>query len=135
MQDLYAPDPPGSDRPTGLALAERLARRHPGEDWIAALAKGAVMSRGELEGILASDEPAPPPILSAAAELEELLRRPDPQGQDDVFEARTNDVAAPIEVDAEAGLTTVASPKPHPSKSNSPNEMGVRKEDYQNDEI
>jgi hypothetical protein len=128
------PRPEGS-APTGLALAERLARRHPAEDWVAALAKGAVMSRIEVEAALASDQPAPPRILAAVDALERMLQPPDPQGQDDVFEARTNDRDATMEVDAEAGLTNVPSPKPHPSRSDSPHSMGERKEDYQNDGI
>ena len=120
---------------TGRSLAEWLASRHPGEDWIAALAKGAVMNRPDIEAILASDEAAPPAIIEAAQNLEAMLQPPNPAGQDDIFEARTNDDQAVMEVDGEAGLNTVPSSKPHPSKSNSPDEMGERKEDYQNDGI
>ncbi len=119
----------------GRSLADLLARRHPGEDWIAALAKGAVMSRPDVEAILASDDPAPPAILEAASSLEAMLQPPDPYGQDDIFEARTNDDQAVMEVDGEAGLTNVPSSKPHPSRSNSRHEMGERKEDCQNDGI
>ncbi len=39
-----------------------------------------------------------------------------------------------MEVDGEAGLQIVPSPKPHPSRSNSRHEQGVRPEDHENNE-
>ncbi len=119
---------------TGPHLAAALAERHPHEDWLAALAKGAVMSRGDVKRILLSEAPLPQAILDAVVDLERMLIPPDPSGTDDLFEARTNDGDARMEVDGEAGLHTVPSPKPHPSRSNSLYEQGVREEDRENND-
>ncbi len=119
---------------TGPDLAAALTERHPGEDWLAALAKGAVMSRGDVSRILLSGEPLPQTILDAVIQLEQTLTPPDPSRTDDVFAARTNDGDARMEVDGEAGLHTNPSPKPHPSQSNSLHEQGVRKDEYENNE-
>lgn len=130
MADDGAPssDPLPQD---GRGLADALARRYPADDWLAALAKGAVMSRGDVEAHLLSAEPMPSAILEAAAQLDELLRPP--EAGDHVFAAETNDEAAAIETDAEAGLHVLPGPKQHPSRSNSPDEMGQREGDYQYD--
>lgn len=119
---------------TGPALAAALTERHPHEDWLAALAKGAVMSRGDVERILTTEAPLPQTILDAVIDLENTLTPPDPAGADDLFEARTNDTDAMMEVDGEAGLQTVPSPKPHPSRSNSLHEQGVREKDHENND-
>ncbi len=120
---------------TGPHLAAALTERHPHEDWLAALAKGAVMSRGDVEQILMSEAPLPQTILDAVLDLEQTLAPPDPSGADDLFEARTNADDAMMEVDGEAGMQTVPSPKPHPSRSNSLHEQGVREEDHENNDI
>lgn len=135
MQEDRSPLPSGHEAIDGTSLASTLARRHPDEDWLAALAKGAVMSRCDVERILESSDPVPPMILEAAAAIDRTLQPPDPSSSDDVFEAKTNDQDAQFEVDSEAGLTNLPSPKPHPSRSDSPDAMGVRKDDRQNNEI
>jgi len=135
MQTPFDPPPLDTGAASGPELAAALSRRHPNDDWLAALAKGAVMNRGDVEEILRSDAPPPQQIIDAVTALETVLRPPDPEARDDVFEAQTNAQDAVMEVDGEAGLQTVASPKPHPSRSNSPDEQGVREGDYQNNEI
>jgi len=118
---------------TGAELVAMLSSRHPDVDWLAALAKGAVMSRADVEDMLSGPAPLPAVLIDAASDLDRTIVPGDPTARDDVFGAQTNDADSPMEVDAEAGLTTVPSSKPHPSRSNSLNEMGERTEDYQND--
>ncbi len=119
---------------TGTDLAATLAARYPREDWLAALAKGAVMSRGDVARILHAEGPLPAVIVHAALDLEALLATPERTRGDDVFAARTNADDAMMEVDGEAGLQTVPSPKPHPSRSNSPHEQGVREGDRESND-
>ena len=135
MQMKAPPLTPNFATATGRELSLELARRYPNDDWVAALAKGAVMNRGDVERILQTEVPVSEGILEAAMNLEQTITPPDPQAQDDLFEAQTNARDAVMEVDGEAGLNMVPSPKPHPSRTNSPNEQGVRGEDYENQEI
>jgi hypothetical protein len=116
---------------TGPHVARDLSRRFPDVDWIAALAKGAVASRADVEAMLASSARLPDRILLAAEEIERHIHPGDPAAADDVFAASTNADAAPIEVDAEAGAVVLPAPKPHPSRSGSRHEMGERRAEHE----
>lgn len=122
------------DKLDGAGIADALSRRYPHDDWLAAVAKGAVVNRSEVESHLSPGVAPPESILRAIRDIERHLAPPDPTSTENVFSAQTNDDDAMMEVDGEAGMTISPSPKPHPSKSNSPNEMGVRPEDRQYDE-
>jgi hypothetical protein len=113
---------------SGAEWAILLARRHAGQDWIAAVAKGVGANRAEIEGHFRSAEPLPPDVRAAVDQLAALLAPPDPSARDDVFASSTNSDAAPIEVDAEPGVTISNPVKPTPSRSGSPHEMGVKRE-------
>ncbi len=118
----------------GAELAVALAKRYPGEDWLAALAKSAVMPRGEVERHLQASAPPPGSLLRAIEGMDAALDPPDPQATDDVFAASTNDRDAQLEVDSEAGHVVLPHPKPSPSKSNSPNELGTRTDEHMVDD-
>lgn len=111
----------------GADLAVMLAGRYPGRDWLAALAKGAVMPRADVERHMQSTYPPPGSILRAIEDLDQTLDPGDPGAGDDVFAADTNDDVARMEVDAEAGMTVSPAPKTSPSRSGSPHEMGEDK--------
>ncbi len=108
---------------TGPALALALQRRHPGRDWMAALAMAARRPRGDVERYLQEDGELPPFLREASAEVEALLRPQNGDGRDDIFAARTNDVDAPMEIDSEAGTIVQPSNKGMPSQSGSEHEM------------
>jgi hypothetical protein len=110
--------------PTGPMLARELSSRFPQEDWLAALGRGAVLPRVEVEQWLATDSPVPPALLKAAQDIERHLDLGQPGHGDHIFRARTNAPDAPMEVDAEAGMTVTPGAKMAPSKTGSPFEMG-----------
>jgi hypothetical protein len=112
----------------GASLALDCARRHPGQDWLAALAKGARMNRAEVEDHLRATTPAPRALVDAARDLDALLAPPDADASDHVFAAETNSDAAPMEVDAEAGMIVTPGEKPRPSQSGSRHEAGAKPE-------
>ncbi|MET3889182.1 hypothetical protein ABIE41_000258 [Bosea sp. OAE506] len=116
---------------TGPALALALQRRHPGRDWLAALAMAARRPRGDIERYLQEDGVLPPFLRAAAAEVATLLQSQDAATQaaaatDDVFAARTNDADAPMEIDSEAGTIVQPSSKSMPSQSGSEHEMRTK---------
>ncbi len=112
----------------GQEAAVMLARRYPGQDWLAAVAKGAVMSRGEVERHFQMSGPLPDELAAAVAEIDRHLETPDAGARDHVFAADTNDHAAAIEVDGEAGLNVVPGPQPKPARAGSVHEMGQKGE-------
>lgn len=120
--------PSPSAHSSGLELASMLAARYPDEDWLAAIAKGAVMPRADVERALQSPEPPPGSILRAIEDIDLTLTPGDPAADDHVFAARDASGAARMEVDAEAGLNVLVSPKTSPSKSGSPYEAGEDKD-------
>lgn len=111
---------------TGPALALALQRRHPGRDWMAALAMAARRPRGDVERYLQEDGELPPFLREASAEVEALLQSRTGDGRDDIFAARTNDVDAPMEIDSEAGAIVQPSNKGMPSQSGSEHEMRTK---------
>lgn len=58
---------------TGLRLARTLAHAYPDRDWIAALGRGAVMPRADIEQLLAGQGALPKALLKAADEIERHL--------------------------------------------------------------
>ena len=112
----------------GAQLVAELSQRYPDADWLAALAKGAVMSRSEVDGHINAGSPLPDRIVQAVQQIEDHLSPPDPADQSNVFAAQTNDDAAQMEVDGEAGLTVLPGARPNPSKSDSIHSMGQRRE-------
>lgn len=115
----------------GPALALALQRRHPGQDWLAALAMAARRPRGDIERYLQEEGELPPFLREAARQVAPLLRpqdaaAQDAAGRDDVFAARTNDRDAPMEIDAEAGTVVQPSNKGMPSQSGSEHEMRTK---------
>ncbi|MET3889121.1 hypothetical protein ABIE41_000197 [Bosea sp. OAE506] len=111
---------------TGPALALALQRRHPGRDWMAALAMAARRPRGDVERYLQEDGELPPFLREASGEVEALLRPQNGDRRDDIFAARTNDVDAPMEIDSEAGTIVQPSNKGMPSQSGSEPEMRTK---------
>lgn len=118
----------GDDFATGRNLALALRRRFPEQDWLGALAKAAVLPRGEVEWLLQQEGPPPPELVRAADEVEGLLAEPaqDAAQDDHAFAATTNDADAPMEVDREAGMTVSPANKGMPSRSGSAYEMRIR---------
>lgn len=112
--------------PTGPEVAAALSRAYPGQDWIAALGRGALLSRSDVETCLVTEAPVPPALLDAYTEIERHLDLGQPTATDDVFAASTNDTDAPMEVDAEAGMTVSPGAKMAPSRTGSPHEMGEK---------
>jgi hypothetical protein len=108
----------------GPALARELQRRHPGDDWLAALSKAAGKPRGDVERYLQEPGTLPQELNEAARQVGSLLS-PDAAPGRDAF-ARTNDVDAPMEVDAEAGAVVLPSNKGMPSQSGSEHEMRTK---------
>jgi hypothetical protein len=111
---------------TRAELAALLRPRLGNEDWIAALAKAAVVPRADVEAALAGEGPLPRWIVEAAGAVETETAPGRIDRSDHVFAARTNDVDAPMEVDAEAGMTVAPGAKMAPSETGSPHEMGER---------
>lgn len=122
MTDMTRREP---DLPSeGPALARELQRRHPEQDWLAALAKAAGKARGDVERYLQEHGTLPAALRQAAGDVGRLLA-PDSAPGRDAF-ARTNDVDAPMEVDAEAGAVVQPANKGMPSLSGSEHEMRAK---------
>jgi hypothetical protein len=116
---------------TGPALALALQRRHPGQDWLAALAMAARRPRGDIERYLKEDGELPPFLRKASEQVATLLHQQADAmrgtvPQDNVFEAQTNDRDAPMEIDSEAGTIVQPSNKGMPSRSGSEHEMRTK---------
>lgn len=117
----------GDTPASGRRLALALQKRFPEHDWLAALAKAAVLPRGEVERLLQLEAPPPPALMEAAREVETLLAEPaQPGSNDHVFAATTNDTDVPMEVDREAGMTASPENKGMPSQTGSEHEMRTR---------
>jgi hypothetical protein len=115
-----------SPTPTGPQVAAALSHAYSGQDWIAALGRGTLLPRAEVEQYLVTDAPVPPALLQAYQDIEQHLHLGTPTAKDDVFNATTNDADAPMEVDAEAGMTVSPGAKMAPSQTGSPHEMGEK---------
>lgn len=116
---------------TGPALALALQRRHPDQDWLAALAMAACRPRGDVERDLQEEGVLPPALREAAGQVYSVLQArdvaaQDAAGRDDIFAARTNDRDAPMEVDSEAGTIVQPANKGMPSQSGSDHEMRTK---------
>lgn len=114
-------------RTSGRLLAMALNDRFPDRDWLAALAKAAMLPRSEVERLLRREEAPPASLVEAAREIETLLDVPTVAGpRDHRFAATTNDTDAPMEIDHEAGMVTSPSSKDMPSQTGSRHEMRTR---------
>lgn len=105
--------------------------RFSGQDWVGALAKACIWPRQRVEHGLLDGTQVPGELQAAALQVDALLRRPDPSARDDVFAATTNDDAAAMEVDSEAGMVLSPSDKPQPARSRSEYSMGTKPDEAQ----
>jgi hypothetical protein len=106
----------------GQELARALEIRYPDRDWLAALAKAAVVPRIEIERMLAG-ETLPDTLTNAVKALPRTLDPGDPDAIDDIFDAGTNAASAAMEIDGEAGMVVSPSNKGMPSQTGSEHEM------------
>lgn len=63
-------------------------------------------SRDEIEQMLQASSVSPA-LADAVAALTDALQEPDPLATDDIFQARTNDRSAAMEIDGEKGLNVL----------------------------
>jgi hypothetical protein len=120
-----SPEPDLGRINNGQELARALERRYPDRDWLAALAKAAVVPRAEAERMLAG-ETLPDTLLDAVKALPDVIDPGDPDATDDIFDADTNADAAAMEIDGEAGMVVSPSNKGMPSQTGSEHEMRTK---------
>lgn len=92
-----------ADQRSGRDLTAELESRFPNQDYVAALGKTLIRSRHEIEQMLQAPRVSQQ-LADAVAALPRTLRQPDPLSTDDVFQARTNDRSAAMEIDGERGM-------------------------------
>jgi hypothetical protein len=119
------PEPVLGEMTSGRELVRAMERLYPDRDWLAALAKAAVVPRAEVERMLAG-ETLPDTLTNAVKALPETLDPGDPDATDDIFDADTNADAAVMEVDGEAGMVVSPSNKGMPSQTGSEHEMRTK---------